>query len=184
MTHFFLFLGGRIFGGLAETFGRIYSANLAENFGRTVSVVHYHKLILRKNLTPLSRKSNTVWKSTQKRYHAQKFSVKPHNKNMLILLLQMHDFLLFVGIFWSSGLIEFSRLVYMLEFLVKTFLNHLLQLEISFAQNRATFNACIYFSYQTFPGISMPNGSSDPPLPRYIEKPCANLREKLLFAIS
>ena len=129
-------------------------------------------------------KVHTVWKSTQKRYHAQKFSVKPHNKNMLILLLQMHDFLLFVGIFWSSGLIEFSRLVYMLEFLVKTFLNHLLQLEISFAQNRATFNACIYFSYQTFPGISMPNGSSDPPLPRYIEKPCANLREKLLFAIS
>ena len=132
----------------------------------------------------LEPSSSTVWKSTQKRYHAQKFSVKPHNKNMLILLLQMHDFLLFVGIFWSSGLIEFSRLVYMLEFLVKTFLNHLLQLEISFAQNRATFNACIYFSYQTFPGISMPNGSSDPPLPRYIEKPCANLREKLLFAIS
>ena len=36
-----------------------------------------------------------MWKSTIKRYHARKFSVNPHNKNILNLLLQIHDFLLF-----------------------------------------------------------------------------------------
>ena len=32
----------------------------------------------------------TVWKSTLKNDHAEKFSVKLHTKNLLILLLQMH----------------------------------------------------------------------------------------------
>ena len=62
---------------------------------------------------------HTVWKSTIKRYHARKFSVNPHNKNILNLLLQIHDFLLFGDVFGSSGLNEFWRLVHMLEFIVK-----------------------------------------------------------------
>ena len=60
-----------------------------------------------------------MWKSTLKRYHAQKFSVKSHNKNMLNLLLQMHDFLPLGGIFGSIGINEYGRLVHMLEFILK-----------------------------------------------------------------
>ena len=50
---------------------------------------------------------DTVWKGTVKRYHAEKFSVKPHNKNLLILPLQMHDFLTLGSNFGSSGLNKF-----------------------------------------------------------------------------
>ena len=35
----------------------------------------------------------TVWKSILKRYHAEKFSVKPQTKSLQNLILQMHDFL-------------------------------------------------------------------------------------------
>ena len=63
----------------------------------------------------------TVWKSTLKRYHAKKISVKPHNKNMLNTLLQMHDFLLLGSIFGSNRLNEFWRLVHMLELLEEHF---------------------------------------------------------------
>ena len=45
----------------------------------------------------------TVWKSTRKRYHAEIFSVKPHNKMLLILLLQMDGFLYLGGISGSSN---------------------------------------------------------------------------------
>ena len=46
----------------------------------------------------------TVWKSILKRYHAEKISVKPKHKIMLILLLQMHTFLPFGGKSGSNGL--------------------------------------------------------------------------------
>ena len=35
---------------------------------------------------------HTVWKSTLKRYHDEKNSVKTHNKNLQNLILQMDDF--------------------------------------------------------------------------------------------
>ena len=35
----------------------------------------------------------TVWKSTLKLYHAEKFSVKMHGKILLIPILQMDEFL-------------------------------------------------------------------------------------------
>ena len=54
-----------------------------------------------------NNKKFTVWKSTLKRYHAEKFSVKPHNKNLLILPLQMHDFLTLMRNFGSSGINKF-----------------------------------------------------------------------------
>ena len=73
----------------------------------------------RKLISRIFRENVTVWKSTIKRYHARKFSVNPHNKNILNLLLQIHDFLLFGDVFGSSGLNEFWRLVHMLEFIVK-----------------------------------------------------------------
>ena len=72
-------------------------------------------------LTFLLKKEFTVWKSTLKRYHAQKFSVKPHTKIMLNLLLQMHDVLPLGGIFGSFALNIFWSLVSMLEFIVNNF---------------------------------------------------------------
>ena len=70
----------------------------------------------------------------------------------------------------------------MLELLVKNiFLNQWTYEKISLIKNRSTLDAYKYFSHQTLPGFSTPNGSSDPPLPRFIMKPCANLRENSLF---
>ena len=40
----------------------------------------------------------TVWKSTLKSYHGEKNFVKPHNKNLRNLILQMDDFLSLRGI--------------------------------------------------------------------------------------
>ena len=57
----------------------------------------------------------TVWKSTQKRYHAEIFSVKSHNKNLLNQLQQMHVFLPLGNISRTSVLNKFWRLVYVLK---------------------------------------------------------------------
>jgi len=65
------------------------------------------------------RTSYTVWKSTQKHYHAEKFSVKTHNKNLLILHWQMHVFLSLGSNYGSNGLNRFWTLVHMLESLLK-----------------------------------------------------------------
>ena len=125
-----------------------------------------------------------MWKSTLKRYHAQKFSVKPHIKNVLNLLLQMHDFLLLGGFFGSNGLNRYGRLVHMLEFIIKNIFKFKNIKEISLTENRLTLDAYKYFLYQTFPGFSIQNDRLDPPLLKLTENPCAKLRENSVLAVS
>ena len=75
-------------------------------------------------LKAMKSSPDTVSKSTLKRYHAKKNSVKPHNKNLQNLTLQMDDFLPLGGIFGLFRLNEFWRLASILDFIVKNiFLN-------------------------------------------------------------
>ena len=64
---------------------------------------------------------STVWKSTKKHNHAKNSFVKSNNKNLLILLLQMYDFLTLGGIYRFSGLNEFWRVINLLEVIVIKF---------------------------------------------------------------
>ena len=50
-----------------------------------------------------------MWKSTPKRYHAEKFSVKLHGIILLILILQMDEFLYLEGILGFGGLKSFCK---------------------------------------------------------------------------
>ena len=61
----------------------------------------------------------TVWKNTQNRYHAEKFSVKPHNINMSNLLLQILNFLPLGSNTGQCRLNIFQRLEHILQFRVK-----------------------------------------------------------------
>ena len=65
----------------------------------------------------------------------------------------------------------------------ENFLNQCTYLEISLTKYRSTLIAHNYFLYQPLPAILTPSCRLDPPLLVWIEKPCAKLREKLLFAI-
>ena len=61
--------------------------------------------------------SLTVWKSTQKCYHAENFSIKSHIKNLLNIPLQIHGFLVLGDIFGSFLLNAIFRPVFILEFI-------------------------------------------------------------------
>ena len=52
-------------------------------------------------------------------YHAEKISVKPHNKNLRNLILQMDDFLTLGGISGLFALNEILRLQLILNLIVK-----------------------------------------------------------------
>ena len=78
-------------------------------------------LFLAKNFVKVMSLLNTVWKNTLKRYHAEKISVKPHNKNLWNLILQMDDFLSLWGISGWFTLNEFLRLLSMFSFILKNF---------------------------------------------------------------
>ena len=99
-----------------QKYKKYYKVRKLRDFASTAHLKNFRDSIIQLQCT--------VWKSTLKCYHAKKISVKPHNKNMLNTLLQMHDFLLLGSIFGSNRLNEFWRLVHMLELLVKNiFLN-------------------------------------------------------------
>ena len=63
----------------------------------------------------------TVWKSTRKRYHDEKNSVKTHKKIMRNLILQKDDFLPFRSISGYFTLNKFWRLPSFLTLILKSF---------------------------------------------------------------
>ena len=123
---------------------------------------------------------HTVWKSILKCYHAEKFSVKLHNKNLQILILHMDDFLPLGVKTGLCGINEFWRVVTKLEFIVIFFLVYWTISELFPLKNSSTFNPNNYFSHQTLPGLLSSKCSLNLPLLKSIEKPCAKLRENLL----
>ena len=88
------------------------------------------------DFTNLFFSESTVWKSTPKRYHSKKISVKSHNKNLWKSTLQMHDFLVLRGISGLFTLNEFWRIGFILDFIEKNiFLDYWTLLDIFATEN-------------------------------------------------
>ena len=101
------------------------------------------------------------WKSTVKRDHVQKFSVKMHTWILPNLLLEIHGFLSFRGIFRLFWLNEICRVGFLLNFCtIKNIFLKLTILELFLAKVRSFSNAYKFWTNPSKSGFLTPKGRS------------------------